>query len=95
MKRRMYGDLVNGIVYLVFCPVYGVQWLQDRSQAGAGMIVATEAGAIVTDVQGIPLDFSQGARLEANRGVICAAAEIHESLIEQIARMCIASAAGN
>ena len=61
----------------------------------AGMIVATEAGAIVSDVQGKPLDFSRGARLEANRGVICAAAEIHGALIEQIASMGIADAAGN
>ena len=43
----------------------------------AGKIVAEEAGVIVTDVDARPLDFSKGAGLTANRGIICAAAEFH------------------
>ena len=43
----------------------------------AGMIIAEEAGAVVTDVLGLPLDFSKGTGLAANRGVICAARAYH------------------
>ena len=43
----------------------------------AGKIIAEEAGVIVTDVHARPLDFSRGAELTANRGVICAAAGFH------------------
>lgn len=48
----------------------------------AGMLIAEEAGAIVTDVLGEPLDFSQGVGLSRNRGVICATPAIHARLVE-------------
>ena len=47
----------------------------------AGALIASEAGAVVSDVAGAPLDFRHGRRLEANRGVIAAAAGLHEKLI--------------
>ncbi|MHC5025299.1 MAG: 3'(2'),5'-bisphosphate nucleotidase [Planctomycetota bacterium] len=53
----------------------------------AGSIIATESGAIVTDVAGNPLDFGHGRRLEQNKGVVCANAGLHGKLIEAIARL--------
>ena len=50
----------------------------------AGACVAEESGAIVTDFLGRALDFSQGRRLEANRGVVVADAAPHARLIEAI-----------
>lgn len=50
----------------------------------AGSLVATEAGAVVTDINGSPLDFSKGRGLERNRGVICAAPRAHRMIIERI-----------
>ncbi len=50
----------------------------------AGSIIASEAGAVVTDIHGRPLDFGQGARLERNRGVICASPDVHGKIIEAI-----------
>ncbi|MCA9277756.1 MAG: 3'(2'),5'-bisphosphate nucleotidase [Phycisphaeraceae bacterium] len=50
----------------------------------AGALVATEAGAIVTDVHGKPLDFSHGRGLEQNRGVACATPNIHARVIDAI-----------
>jgi 3'(2'), 5'-bisphosphate nucleotidase len=50
----------------------------------AGMLIATEAGAVVTDISGAPLDFARGRRLEANRGVVCAAAGVHGKIIDAI-----------
>lgn len=51
----------------------------------AGSLVATEAGAIVSDIEGRPLDFSHGRGLERNRGIVCASAALHPRLIEAIA----------
>ncbi|MDP7070366.1 MAG: 3'(2'),5'-bisphosphate nucleotidase [Phycisphaerales bacterium] len=48
----------------------------------AGCIIATEAGAVVTDICGNPLDFGHGSRLEENRGIIAAAAGLHPTLVE-------------
>ncbi|MCH2140364.1 MAG: 3'(2'),5'-bisphosphate nucleotidase [Phycisphaerales bacterium] len=53
----------------------------------AGSLVATEAGGVVSDVVGRPLDFTHGVRLECNRGVIAAAAGLHEKLIEASASL--------
>lgn len=53
----------------------------------AGMIIAEEAGAIVTDVLGKPLDFSRGAGLSANRGVICASRAFHGRIRQAISTL--------
>ncbi len=56
----------------------------------AGLCIATEAGAIVSDVSGKPLDFTQGTRLENNRGVICATDGLHQRIIAAIDTLAIA-----
>lgn len=53
----------------------------------AGSIIASESGAIVSDIEGKPLDFSRGRGLEGNLGVVCAAPDIHPKLIATIARL--------
>ena len=50
----------------------------------AGSIIATEAGAVVTDITGSALDFTHGRRLEANRGIVCASPHVHGRIIEAI-----------
>lgn len=46
----------------------------------AGALVAAEAGARVCDVDGVPLDFSRGRELTANRGVLAG----HPSIVEKV-----------
>jgi len=58
----------------------------------AGSLIATEAGAVVTDVTGSPLDFGRGRRLEANRGVVCAVGAVHPMIIRAIDELGIAAA---
>lgn len=50
----------------------------------AGAIVVAEAGGRVTDIHGRPLDFSKGARLEANAGVVASNGPLHEAVIEAV-----------
>ena len=50
----------------------------------AGMLVAEEAGAVVTDITGKALDFRHGWGLEKNRGVVCAHPALHRAVIEAI-----------
>ncbi len=50
----------------------------------AGLCIATEAGAVVSDISGKPLEFKHGCRLEENRGVICATNGLHTLIIESI-----------
>lgn len=41
-----------------------------------------EAGGMVTDLRGRPLDFSLGRTLRENRGVIVTNGRIHEHVLE-------------
>jgi HAL2 family 3'(2'),5'-bisphosphate nucleotidase len=50
----------------------------------AGSIIATEAGAVVSDITGRPLDFGHGRDLKDNSGVIVAVGGLHDRLIEGI-----------
>ena len=50
----------------------------------AGSLVATEAGCVVSDVAGMPLDFTQGKGLERNRGIVCAPAGVHTRVVRAI-----------
>lgn len=53
----------------------------------AGALVAGEAGARVSDIDGRALDFSRGATLARNRGVVCAIPGFHAAIIETIAEL--------
>lgn len=53
----------------------------------AGALVAQEAGAVVTDIHGHRLDFSQGATLKRNRGVVCATPHYHPAIVDAIATL--------
>jgi 3'(2'), 5'-bisphosphate nucleotidase len=58
----------------------------------AGAIVASEAGCVVTDITGAPLDFGQGEGLAKNRGIVCAAAPIQPKLVAAIRELDFAAA---
>jgi HAL2 family 3'(2'),5'-bisphosphate nucleotidase len=47
----------------------------------AGALIVTEAGGRVTDLMGHPLDFSQGIRLENNRGILASSGRVHDTIL--------------
>jgi 3'(2'), 5'-bisphosphate nucleotidase len=50
----------------------------------AGKFVVEQAGGVVTDVTGAPLDFSQGTTLRANRGVIATDGHFHDQVVDAV-----------
>ena len=50
----------------------------------AGKFVVEQAGGVVTDVTGAPLDFSHGAKLQTNRGVVATDGRFHAQVIEAV-----------
>jgi 3'(2'), 5'-bisphosphate nucleotidase len=48
----------------------------------AGVVVVEEAGGRVTDLEGRPLDFSEGRLLGNHRGIVCSNGAIHERVLE-------------
>jgi len=53
----------------------------------AGSIVVEEAGGVVSDVLGKPLDFGAGKTLKNNTGVAASVPAVHSRLIEVIAQL--------
>jgi 3'(2'), 5'-bisphosphate nucleotidase len=52
----------------------------------AGMAVIEEAGGTVTDVEGKPLEFTHGRRLEGNRGIVATGGKIHDRVLAAVAK---------
>ena len=50
----------------------------------AGSIVIEEAGGIVTDIDGKPLDFSKGRTLAENRGVCASNGALHAAILDAL-----------
>jgi 3'(2'), 5'-bisphosphate nucleotidase len=50
----------------------------------AGMIIVTEAGGRVTDLDGQPLDFSCGRTLAKNRGILATNGLLHVTILEAL-----------
>jgi len=53
----------------------------------AGKFVVEQAGGVVTDVTGAPLDFSRGTTLESNTGVVATDGRFHEQVIDAVGRI--------
>ena len=57
----------------------------------AGALIVTEAGGIVSDIEGRPLDFTRGPRLTENRGIVVASRDWHPRVFEQIKQLGLSS----
>lgn len=53
----------------------------------AGALLVEEAGGIVTDIAGQPLEFQHGRELVANKGVVVSNGRFHQAVIEAIAAL--------
>jgi 3'(2'), 5'-bisphosphate nucleotidase len=50
----------------------------------AGSLVVEEAGGRVTDLDGKPLDFSQGRTLAGNRGIVATNGKLHDAVLQAL-----------
>jgi 3'(2'), 5'-bisphosphate nucleotidase len=50
----------------------------------AGVIIVQEAGGMVSDARGEPLDFAQGRTLRKNKGVIATNGRLHAAVIDAV-----------
>jgi len=57
----------------------------------AGVLIVEEAGGVVTDIDGRPLEFYHGRELATNRGVIVTNGRLHQAVIEAVRELRIAS----
>lgn len=53
----------------------------------AGALILEEAGGRITDLDGKPLDFTQGRMLVKNRGVLASNGHLHKTLLDTLAAL--------
>lgn len=82
-SQAKYGAVASGAaaLYLRLPSPKSPDYREKIWDHAAGTIVVEEAGGRVTDMHGKPLDFSQGAKLVDNRGVIVSNGLLHDSVI--------------
>ena len=81
-SQAKYGIVAQGAAELYVRPRNRPDYREKVWDHAGGAIVATESGAIVTDLDGKNLDFSHGNALEENRGVlVSSSARIHEAAL--------------
>ena len=50
-----------------------------------GVLIVEEAGGVVTDIDGKPLEFQHGIGLTSNRGVLVTNGRLHEQVLDAVA----------
>lgn len=79
-----YGAVADGQAEVYLRPRNRPDYRERIWDHAAGVAVVTEAGGQVTDLDGRALDFSLGASLEDNRGVIATNGRIHGAVLEAL-----------
>ena len=74
-------------LFLSFCLCYAL--VQDHAP---GLLLVEEAGGVITDSRGRPLDFGLGRTLGTNFGVVAARKEVHAQVIEAVQAVLAAEA---
>jgi 3'(2'), 5'-bisphosphate nucleotidase len=73
----------DGDIYLRL-PVGDGSYQEKIWDHAAGCLLVEEAGGVVSDAKGRPLDFSVGRTLKNNKGVVAAHKEIHAEVIKAV-----------
>lgn len=88
-----YALLARGDADLVVRLPRGAGHRESVWDHASGVLVASEAGARATDVAGRPLDFSHGASLAANEGILCVS-PAHAARVDRAVRGLVPAVAG-
>jgi 3'(2'), 5'-bisphosphate nucleotidase len=81
-----YGAVARGqaALYLRLPWAHFPDYRENIWDHAAGAIVVEEAGGRVTDMYGKPLDFSSGAKLVNNQGIVASNSTLHEAVLAKL-----------
>ncbi len=85
-SQAKYGAVARGdaAIYLRLPSPKTPDYRERIWDHAAGVLIIEEAGGRVTDALGAELDFSQGRRLEKNRGIVASNGHLHPALLDVI-----------
>ncbi|KAF2485670.1 hypothetical protein BDY17DRAFT_315933 [Neohortaea acidophila] len=83
-SQAKYGSIARGAGDLYLRLPTSKSYVEKIWDHAAGDLIVREAGGQVTDAENKRLDFSQGRRLEVNKGVVAAPKDVHPHVIEAV-----------
>jgi 3'(2'), 5'-bisphosphate nucleotidase len=81
-SQAKYGVVARGEAHVYLRLPTRADYREKIWDHAGGVIVVTEAGGTVTDVNGRSLDFTQGRELTQNQGVIATTGGIHQEVVD-------------
>jgi len=84
-SQAKYAVVADGQAEVYIRHSGGTDYREKVWDHAAGYLIVKEAGGCVTDLNGKPLDFSQGSKLVNNSGVLATNGYVHDQLLEAIA----------
>ncbi len=82
-----YAAIARGDASIYFRLPRQKDYLEKIWDHAAGAIIVEEAGGMVTDFSGEPIDFSAGKRLRNNRGIIATNGHLHRKVLDAISHV--------
>lgn len=86
-SQAKYGVVASGGAEVYLRPQSRPDYRENIWDHAAGVIVIEEAGGRVSDLYGLPLDFSRGKRLVDNRGVLATHGPLHDAVLASLGRI--------
>lgn len=86
-SQAKYGVVARGEAEIYLRMPTRADYREKIWDHAAGVLIVEEAGGVVTDVAGEPLDFQHGRELAANRGVIVSNGKMHEPVLKALAEL--------
>ena len=80
-SQAKYALVARGEADLYLRLPISVDYREKIWDHAAGALIVAEAGGVVTDIRGRPLEFNHGRELTANRGVIVSNGRFHDRVI--------------
>ena len=82
---RVFGSVARGEADIYFRLPTRKGYVEKIWDHAGGVLIVEEAGGVVTDIDGKPLEFQHGIGLTSNRGVLVTNGRLHEQVLDAVA----------
>lgn len=84
-SQAKYAEVARGAADIYFRLPTRKGYVEKIWDHAGGVLIVEEAGGVVTDIDGKPLEFQHGIGLSSNRGVLVTNGRFHEQVLEAVA----------
>lgn len=84
-SQDKHGMVAAGLGDVLMRIVPETRYREKMWDHAAGYAIVTEAGGRMTDIHGLPIDWTAGTRMERNRGVLVTNGLLHDTVVAAVA----------